>query len=116
MKRFSNYLIGVDQGDVVLFSDFEDGGEMWIGTGPRERRKSVTFGTPYRSMPAVQVSISLWDIETTSAVRAEIHAENITLDGFEIVFRTWADSRVARIRVAWTSIGELPHEDDWDLY
>lgn len=116
MKRFSNHLIGIDQGDVVLFSDFEDGGEMWIGTGPRERRKPVAFDEPFREVPVVQASVSLWDVDTGSAVRAEVLAENVTEAGFDIVFRTWSDTRVARIRVAWMAIGELPHEDDWELY
>ncbi|MFK7752658.1 MAG: H-type lectin domain-containing protein [Sedimentitalea sp.] len=116
MKRFSNHLIGVDQGDVVMFSDFEDGGDMWTGTGPRERRRSVEFATPFRTPPAVQTSVSLWDVDTGSAVRAEVSSANITETSFEIVFRTWLDTRVARIRVAWMAIGELPHEDDWDLY
>jgi len=116
MKRISNHLVGIDQGDVVLFSDFEDGGDMWTGTGPRERRQAVRFGAAFRSEPTVQTSISLWDIDTKSPVRVEVTAENVTEQGFEIVFRTWLDTRVARVRVAWMAIGELPNEDDWDLY
>ncbi len=116
MKRFSNHLVGVDQGDVVLFSDFEDGGEMWTGTGPRERRHQVAFDETFRSAPIVHTSISLWDVDTGPAVRVEIKAENVTRNGFEIVFRTWLDSRIARVRVAWMAIGELPHEDDWEIY
>ena len=116
MKRFSNHLIGIDQGDVVLFSDFEDGGIMWTGTGPRERRQAVKFSEAFRAEPVVHTSISMWDVDTASAVRAEVVAENITRTGFDIVFRTWLDTRVARVRVAWMGIGELPHEDDWDIY
>ena len=116
MKRFSNHLIGIDQGDLVLFADFEDGGEMWTGTGPRERRRAVTFSEAFRSEPLVHTSVSLWDIDTQSAIRAEVIAENITLTGFDIVFRTWLDTRVARVRVAWMATGELPHEDDWNIY
>ncbi len=116
MKRFSNHLIGIAQGDVVLFSDFEDGGAMWTGTGPRERRRSVVFGEPFKSEPAVHVGVSLWDVDTATTLRAEIVAEAVTREGFDIVFRTWSDTRVARIRVAWQAIGELPHEDDWQLY
>lgn len=116
MKRFNNHLVAIDQGDVVLFADFEHGGDMWTGTGPRERRLEVRFSEEFRSEPAVHVSISLWDVDTGSAVRAEVTAEAITAKGFEIVFRTWLDTRVARVRVAWMAIGELPHEDDWELY
>ena len=116
MKRFSNHLIGVAQGDVVLFSDFENGGEMWTGTGPRERRRAVVFDTAFKSEPAVHVSVSLWDVDTATTLRAEVVAEMVTREGFEIVFRTWSDTRIARIRVAWQAIGEVPHEDDWQLY
>ena len=116
MKRLRSHSIGVDQGDVALFSDFEDGGAMWTGNGPRERRRAIKFATKYKSPPSVQVSVSLWDVDTASALRAEVTAEDITETGFDIVFRTWLDSRVARLRVAWISIGDLPHEDDWELY
>lgn len=116
MKRLRNYMIGIAQGDVVLFSDFEEGGEMWTGTGPRERRRRITFKETFRSVPAVQVSISMWDVDTASAMRAELVAENITEEGFDIVFRTWLDTKIARIRVAWTAMGEVSHEDDWDVY
>lgn len=116
MKKLRNHLIGVDQGDVVLFSDFQDDGEMWRGTGDRERRVSVTFREAFSKPPSVQTAVTLWDVDTASAFRAELVAENITATGCEIVFRTWMDSRVARIRAAWTAIGELPHVDDWEIY
>jgi hypothetical protein len=44
-----------------------------------------------------------------------VQCEDITESGFAIVFRTWGDTKVARVRVAWQAIGELPHVDDWDL-
>lgn len=116
MRRLDSHPLGIDQGDVVLFSDFENDGEMWAGTGPRECRKHVEFSQPYRTPPVVQLSISLWDVKTTTAFRAEVVARDVTEQGFDIVFRTWADTRVARIRAAWTAIGTLPHDDDWELY
>ncbi|MBY6066736.1 H-type lectin domain-containing protein [Leisingera aquaemixtae] len=115
MKRLRNPRTGVDQGETEVFSDFEDGGEMWTGSGPRERRRTVSFSAGFASPPAVHVSVSLWDMETSAAVRAVLVAENITCEGFEIVFRTWADSRAARLRASWLAIGELPHADDWDV-
>ncbi|WP_375342076.1 H-type lectin domain-containing protein [Yoonia tamlensis] len=99
-----------------MFSDFEDGGAMWRGEGPRQSRETVAFQTAYVKPPHVQVSISMWDISNSTNIRADVQAENITTDGFEIVFRTWADTQVARVRVAWTSFGELPNDDGWDLY
>lgn len=113
MKKLENHLIGIDQGDVSLFSDFEDGGEMWTVEGPRERRKQIRFSTPYRAAPAVHVSVSLLDADTAAAIRVELKTERITPDGFEVVCRTWLDTRIARLRVAWMAIGAVPHEDDW---
>ena len=99
-----------------MFSDFEDGGQMWRGEGPRQSREQVTFSEAFRAPPHVQVSISMWDISNKTNIRADVQAEAITETGFTIVFRTWSDTQVARIRVAWTAFGEIRHDDDWDLY
>jgi hypothetical protein len=115
MKRFETHPVGIDQGDFVLFADFRDGGEMWTGSGPRERSRRVTFSRPFRDVPAVHASISLWDVDTGTGFRAEVIARNVTRKGFDILFRTWDDTRITRIRAAWTAIGALPHTDDWEL-
>ncbi|WP_170450957.1 H-type lectin domain-containing protein [Ruegeria arenilitoris] len=115
MKKFLTHPIGIDRGEEVLFSEFADGGDMWTGEGPRERRRPVTFSQPFRTPPVVQIGVSLWDVDTSSALRAELLSENVTTTGFDAVFRTWSDTRIARIRVAWTAIGEIAHEDDWDI-
>ena len=116
MKRLRNHLIGVEQGARVLFTDFEDGGEMWTGTGPREHRQRLIFGEPFRAPPAVHVAMAMVDLDHSTNHRADISAENIAADGFDIVFRTWGDSRVARVRASWIAIGEVAHDDDWELY
>ena len=116
MKKLRTHLVGIDQGDINLFSDFQDGGQMWTGVGPRERRRAVSFSASFRHPPTVQVSVSLWDVDTASHMRADLSAEEVTCEGCEVVFRTWGDSRVARIRVTWMAIGELAHDDDWNLY
>ena len=116
MLRLTSGNIGIDYGDVVLFSDFEDDGAMWRGECPRKSRSAVQFAQNYRALPHVQVSVSMLDMSNSSNVRLDVQADNITTSGFEIVFRTWADTRVARVRVAWTAIGELPNDDGWDLY
>lgn len=115
MKKFLTHPIGIDQGEEVLFSEFAEGGDMWTGEGARERRAPIRFPELFRSSPVVQIGVSLWDVDTSSALRAEVKAEDITPDGFTAVFRTWSDTRIARIRVAWTAIGEVSHTDDWDI-
>jgi hypothetical protein len=116
MKRLQNHLLGVDQGSVVMFSDFENGGTMWTGQGPRMTRKKINFGERYRSPPAVHVAMSMWDMDHNKNNRADLKAEQVTEEGFDLVFRTWGDSRVARVRADWMSLGELRHADEWDLY
>ncbi|WP_317055825.1 MULTISPECIES: H-type lectin domain-containing protein [Roseovarius] len=116
MKYLVNQTIGIEQGDDALFSDYEDGGDMWTGQGPRKRAKSVRFKKPFKDVPSVQVSLSMWDMDSATNARADVSAEKITEKGFDAVFRTWGDTRVARARIRWMAIGPVAHEDDWELY
>lgn len=116
MKKIPGHQVGIEQGDDVLFSDFEKGGDMWTGKGPRVRRSSLTFSECFRGPPSVFVSLSMWDMDSAANARADVTAENITAKGFDVVFRTWGDTRVARARVRWMAIGGVLHEDDWELY
>jgi H-type lectin domain len=114
MKRFSG-AIAVQQGSCILFSDFSHDGPMWAGEGPREVRRMQAFDEPFLVPPAVTVGISMWDIDHQANSRIDISAENISAEGFEIVFRTWSDSRIARIRADWLAIGTTRAEDEWDV-
>ena len=116
MKRINTSSFGIVQGSRVLFSDFADGGAMWTGQGPRESRFIVTFKEEFLDPPVVMVGISMWDMDQKHNSRADISADDITERGFHIVFRTWGDTRVARIRADWTAIGSVRSEDDWVLY
>ncbi|MCO4848152.1 MAG: H-type lectin domain-containing protein [Yoonia sp.] len=115
MRKLESNVIGIDQGDVVLFSDFEHDGQMWTGDGPRNTRMAVTYSEQYQTVPSVYVSISMLDVSNSGNVRSDVQAENITDTGFDIVFRTWGDTQVARCRVAWQSIGAVRADDVWDL-
>lgn len=115
MKRFSSSTIGVDQGSRLLFSDFADGGPMWTGQGPRESRHVVSFREPFLEVPAVSVSISMWDLDRETNMRADVSADRIGETGFHLVFKTWGDTRIARIRADWTAIGPVRGDDDWDV-
>ncbi|BBU54465.1 MULTISPECIES: H-type lectin domain-containing protein [Mameliella] len=115
MKKLTGSRVGIDQGDEEVFSEFATGGDMWTGEGSRERRKAVSFSEPFRTPPTVQVAMSLWDIDQRANIRADVTAENVTRSGCDLVFRTWGDTRVARVRMSWLAIGEVKSEDDWDL-
>lgn len=115
MRKMRGRTLGIDQGEEQLFSDFQDGGEMWVGSGPRERRKRVAFSEAFRNPPVVQVGLAMWDASKASNMRADMRADNITQDGFDLVFRTWQDSRFARVRLNWIAFGETEDEDGWDM-
>jgi H-type lectin domain len=114
MKRISGP-IGIEQGNKILFSDFAHDGAMWTGSGPREVRQPQVFKLPFQTPPVVSVSVSMWDIDHKTNSRVDIVAENVTGTGFDIVFRTWGDTRIARIRAEWMAIGQARDEDDWDV-
>lgn len=107
--------MGIDQGEHVMFSDYENNGRMWSGEGTRQRKKTIVFSEAFAQPPAVQVALSLWDVDKDTNVRADVQARNISATGFDLIFRTWGDTRVARVRLAWTAIGELPDDEGWDL-
>ncbi len=115
MKRFNSGKIGIQQGSRVLFSDFADGGAMWTGQGERESDHLISFKEAFVDAPVVSVSISMWDIDNKHTSRADITAEKITAQGFHLVFRTWGDTRVARVLADWTAIGAVRDDDDWDV-
>lgn len=115
MLRIDSHQIGIEQGSVLLFSDFQDGGAMWTGKGPRELRRVIEFSESFSRPPLVQVSLSMLDIDQTTNHRVDITAELVAEEGFVIVFRTWGDTKIARVRADWTAFGPVRHEDDWDL-
>ncbi|MEL6570760.1 MAG: H-type lectin domain-containing protein [Pseudomonadota bacterium] len=107
--------IGVQTGDMLLFSDFEEGGEMWKGDGARVVRRPVSFDQAFLQAPEVMVHMTMMDMSNEVFIRADLQAEAVTKAGFDIVFRTWGDSRVARIRAGWQAIGAIAYEDNWQL-
>ncbi len=115
MRRFSSHLLGVEQGSVILFSDYKDGGVMWTGDGAREIRRLVEFDEPFLGDPQIHLSLSMLDMDHRTNHRVDLVAEALTPDHFTIVFRTWGDTRIARVRADWLAIGEARGEDDWDI-
>ena len=116
MKRVRSHLFGIDQGEHIMFSDYENDGKMWSGSGTRQRKKMIIFSEPFEEPPAVHVSMSLMDLDKETNVRADVLAKNISNTGFDLIFRTWGDTRVARVRLSWIAMGGLVDKESWDLY
>jgi hypothetical protein len=113
MKRIDTKAIGIQQGSRVLFSDFVNDGPMWSGHGERECRAIIEFSEAFRDPPMVHVSIGMWDTDHFHNSRIEVKTTDITAASFCVVFRTWDDSKVARLRVDWLAIGQTVCDDDW---
>ncbi len=116
MKKLHSHLIGIDQGAEMMFSDFAHDGPMWASQGPREKRVKIKFGERFKTPPVVHVSMSMWDTDGQTNQRADLMAEDVSNAGFSLVFRTWGDSRIARVRAGWMAIGEVAGDDEWELY
>jgi hypothetical protein len=115
MQRIDTHQLGVEQGSLLLFSDFQDGGAMWTGKGPRELRRVIDFDEPFARPPVITVGLSMLDMDQASNHRVDICAEMVTEKSFIIVFRTWGDTRVARVRADWMALGPVRHVDDWNV-
>ena len=115
MLRITEGRLAVQQGTETLFSDFASDGPMWTGEGQRERRVAVRFATAFRAAPVVHVALAMLDLDGQRNHRTEILAEAIGPAGFEIVFRTWGDSRIARARASWLALGEVAADDLWEV-
>lgn len=115
MRRFGQSAVGVLRGAEILFSAFEDDGPMWTGEGTREHRHQLQFSTAFLEGPVIHVGLSMWDIDGSANQRVDISAEEIGPGGFTIVFRTWGDTRVARVRAEWLAIGPVGFDEDWEI-
>ncbi len=98
-----------------MVSDFDTQGPMWTGTGDRSHRQKVEFDDRFVAPPIVHLSIGMWDLDSDRNQRGDLQVENVTLTGFDILFRTWGDTRIARMRVQWMAIGAVPDEQDFIL-
>ena len=76
----------------------------------------IYFSTPFKSIPNVMVTMDMFDMDQKTNQRADVSAMAIDHNGFDAVFKTWGDTKIARVRVAWMAIGEVKGEDEWDLY
>lgn len=116
MRRIDSSAVGILQGSRLLFSDFIDDGSMWTGQGDRESRFTVHFKESFLAAPSVLVHLGLCDMDHQHNMRIDLTADKITADGFDIVFRTWGDTRIARIRADWMAIGATTASENWQLY
>lgn len=69
----------------------------------------VTFNPPFKRKPDIVVSlqkIDLGDFERPMINRLLVSAQNPGLNGFDLCFETWADSKVYDAAASWIAVGE----------
>ena len=64
---------------------------------------------------SLTVSLSLWDIHHATNFRADLSADGVRESKFDVVFRTWGDTRIARMRADWMALGPVEHADNWNV-
>ena len=115
MRKLDSHKLGIEQGETVLFSDFENGGPMWSGDGQRDVSVPIVFSESFDMPPSVMVTLALCDMSNEAYMRMDLRAKNVTTRGFDIAFATWGDTKFARVRAAWQGIGAVSSEDTWDI-
>lgn len=78
---------------------------MWTGTGGRRVEVPISFARPFVSTPLVVLGLTGIDSSQSENLRFNLTAEDVTGQGFTIVFVTWDDTRIARASASWTAIG-----------
>ena len=83
------------------------------------RRKPPVVVYPNGSLPGADMAMlararrTLTKRDEIIGQLQDIVAEDVTAIGFTLVFRTWGDTRVARVRADWLAIGPADHVDDF---
>ena len=87
MQIVNSTRVGSAEGSVDLFSDFEEGGDMWTGEGSRVRSQQVTFDHPFSAPPAVHVSLTS---QPLGVMRCLEHGKTHALHAFGFLGWQWA--------------------------
>ena len=68
----------------------------------------MKFDSPFRVPPKVSLAIKGQDVNESKNNRIHLIAKNITVDGFDLVYKIWSDTVLHRIWATWTAIGLKP--------
>jgi hypothetical protein len=74
---------------------------LHTGEGSREWRKRINFDVSFSQTPAIIVGFSVLDIVNSDDFRANVEADNITTDGFDLKIGTWGETEVWSVAVSW---------------
>jgi hypothetical protein len=66
----------------------------------------VQFDTPFSNTPLVHVGLLGFDIDNRDSARINVHTEAITSSTFDIVIKTWRNTRVYNVQISWIALGQ----------
>jgi len=117
MNSVSQFALSIDSGVARIFDHIEDGGPMWSGTGKRWTRQVIKFDGRFSEPPTIQLSIAMIDADSGRNLRLELFVEDVMHDGFTAVAHSWSDTRIGRLHVNWTALGnrDVNGDDAWQV-
>ncbi|MFN6395732.1 MAG: H-type lectin domain-containing protein [Aphanizomenon sp.] len=92
----------------ALVNGYSANPEKWnllTGTGNREFTSHVDFKEAYAQKPVVVLAISGLDVLNAANNRITATATNVTPRGFDINYKTWANSQIWSVFLNWTAFG-----------
>lgn len=72
--------------------------------GERSILVPVKFLTPFKVKPDVVVALTFVDSDKSTNFRINITADQITKEGFNVIVKTWYDSKVYHVEGTWTAV------------
>lgn len=74
------------------------------GAGTRTFTQAVKFKSPMPHLPAVIVGLTHIDSSSAKDTRVQVEADNVTLEGFNAKFITWAESQITGLGASWIAL------------
>ena len=81
------------------------------GSGERQVKKHISFQKALTAVPTIYTAISGLDTDSDFNTRIEVHALDVTRNGFNLIIRTWGPSNVPFVKAAWFAIIDQNHEN-----
>lgn len=104
-REFLIATLRVCQGVAELVSFDEGQGPLWTEAGERSIKRFIAFDLPFSGTPVVHASLSLFDFHCESNQRLDLRVTAVDEHGFVVELKTWGDTRLARVNVAWMAVG-----------
>jgi hypothetical protein len=74
---------------------------------PRTYTHHVQFDTSFSNIPLVHVGLSGFDIDNRDSARISVHTSAITSSSFDIVIKTWVNTRLYSVEISWIALGQM---------